>query len=204
MTLQHIRQEMVLVIVAPILLAEPLGRALRRDPTVSPAPEGWPPLREVWAPIAVLAVFFVGLAVWRLAIPGQPFNRRTVPLTALAHVPQALRAKPVFNDYSFGGWLIFNGVRPFIDGRSDMYGDDFLKRFLDTESGALAAVATLQRYGVVWTILTPSSGLVDRLDHTPGWRRLYSDKWAVVQVRTDALAPPARASKAPTAPPPAP
>jgi hypothetical protein len=40
----------------------------------------------------------------------------------LAAVPPELRAKPVLNDYGFGGYLIWSGVRPFIDGRADTYG----------------------------------------------------------------------------------
>jgi len=105
----------------------------------------------------------------------------------------------VFNDYSFGGWLVFKGVRPFIDGRSDMYGDALLKLYLDAESGDQAAIdKAFRRYAIQWTILTPKSPIVARLDRTPGWRRLYADKWAVVQVRDDAMA--AQASATPSHP----
>ena len=45
------------------------------------------------------------------------------------------------------------------------------------------ALDTLNRYKVAWTILTPKSAMVALLDRTPGWRRLYADEWAVVQVR---------------------
>jgi hypothetical protein len=31
----------------------------------------------------------------------------------------------VFNDYDFGGYLIANGVAPFIDGRTELYGEKF-------------------------------------------------------------------------------
>ena len=33
---------------------------------------------------------------------------------------------PVLNNYDFGGYLIFFGVKVFVDGRTDMYGDAFL------------------------------------------------------------------------------
>jgi hypothetical protein len=32
----------------------------------------------------------------------------------------------VFNDYDFGGYLIANGVAPFIDGRTELYGENSL------------------------------------------------------------------------------
>jgi hypothetical protein len=31
----------------------------------------------------------------------------------------------VFNDYDFGGYLIASGVAPFIDGRTELYGEKF-------------------------------------------------------------------------------
>jgi hypothetical protein len=69
-----------------------------------------------------------------------------------------------------------------------MYGDGFIRTYLDTERVAAPAQAdaTLRRYGVAWTILMPGSPLAARLDHTPGWRRLYADRWAVVQARDGA------------------
>jgi len=32
----------------------------------------------------------------------------------------------------------------------------------------------------------PRDALVAKLDNTPGWRRIYTDPYAVVHVRTDA------------------
>jgi len=195
MTFQHMRQEIVLAAAGPLLLAEPLGRALTPRRTQDEPAAPWPPLRQIAAPMAAAALLFVALGVWRAAIPEIRKDRVAVPVTALAHVPAALSARPVFNDYSFGGWLVFKGVRPFIDGRSDMYGDDLLKLYLDAESGDNAAIAkAFRRYDVQWTILTPKSPLVAHLDVTPGWRRLYADKWAVVQVRD---APPSRSPPPP-------
>jgi hypothetical protein len=189
MSLQHLRQEAILAIAAPLLIAEPLGRILEPQRSAAPPLPAWP-LREIAAPVAVIFVLCVGLAGWRLVRPVTREDRPTVPVTALAHVPIDVATKPVLNDYSFGGWLIFNGVRPFIDGRADMYGDAFLQRYLkverDADPGAVAA--TLAEWKIAWTILTPHSRLAALLDRTPGWRRLYADKWAVVQVR-DAASP---------------
>ncbi len=184
MTFQHVRQEILLMTVGPLLLAEPLERALNPERAAGERPVSWPPLAKIAAPAAVASLLFAALALWRVTTPDVRADRIAVPVTALDHVPAALRARPVFNDYSFGGWLVFKGVRPFIDGRSDMYGDDLLRLYLDVEHGDPAAIArAFRRYDIQWTILTPKSPLVKRLDATPGWRRLYADKWAVVQTR---------------------
>lgn len=188
MTLQHLRQELIIAVMAPLLLADPMRRAFEPAWPATPSPIAWPPVREIAAPATVVAALFLAPAFWRVATPEVRGDGGVVPLTALARTPAALRVKPVFNNYSFGGWLVFKGVRPFMDGRSDMYGDDLLKLYLDAEGGDPAAIdKAFRKYNVQWTILTPTSALVKALDSRPGWRRLYTDKWAVVQVREDAL-----------------
>jgi len=42
----------------------------------------------------------------------------------------------------------------------------------------------LDHYAVSWTLLEPSSPAVSLLDHLPGWRRIYSDHYAVIHRRT--------------------
>ncbi len=186
MSLQHLRQEIVLAVIAPLLLAEPLGRALEPGKTwpAVRAPLDWP---RAALPTAHAAAAGLALAAGRLAAPVQRTDRALVPVSALAHVPKALLSQPVFNDYSFGGWLIFKGVKVFIDGRADMYGDAFLMKYLYVAGGNPKPVDDVfARYHIAWTIVQPSSPLVARLDAMPGWRRLYADKWAVVHVRADA------------------
>ena len=36
---------------------------------------------------------------------------------------------PVFNDYDFGGYLIFSGIPTYIDGRAELYGQDFFSDY---------------------------------------------------------------------------
>jgi hypothetical protein len=184
MTLQHLRQELVIAVMAPLLLAEPMRQALEPTWPEGPTPIAWPPWRKRAAAVAALAVLLALPAAWRVIKPEIRGNSGVVPLTALSRVPSALRARPVFNDYSFGGWLVYKGVRPFMDGRSDMYGDKLLKLYLDVAGGDPASIdKAFARYDIQWTIVTPGSGLVRVLDKRPGWRRLYADKWAVVHMR---------------------
>ena len=90
----------------------------------------------------------------------------------------------MLNDYAFGGYLIFEHVRPFIDGRVELYGDRMLSLYDRLERGDREALeTTLDRYRIVWAIFPPSSRIVADLDRTPGWRRLHTDATAVVEVR---------------------
>jgi hypothetical protein len=120
----------------------------------------------------------------RLVAPVNRVDGRAAPISALKAVPPQLELKPVLNEYGFGGYLIWSHVRPFIDGRADMYGGAMLGLYRKLNGGDRAAVEdTLKRYDVAWTIFAPDSRVVAILDREPGWRRLYADATAVVHVR---------------------
>jgi hypothetical protein len=172
LALTHVRHQMLLGVVAPILLAPSLARS-------------WPAKNESsprWM-AALAAIGFATLAVARLAVPVTRGDDPVTPASALAHVPRFVRETPVLNDYSFGGYLIWNGVRPFIDSRADLYGDIFLENYASlTAPDKDALASTLAYYHVRWTIFAAGAPVVKVLDATPGWHRFYSDKLAVVHV----------------------
>src|SRR5204863_9212317 len=51
-------------------------------------------------------------------------HMRGSPVAAVAELKK-LNLSRVFNDYDFGGFLIASGVAPFIDGRTELYGEKF-------------------------------------------------------------------------------
>ncbi|WP_309611830.1 hypothetical protein [Sphingomonas sp.] len=134
---------------------------------------------------AVLALVIGAMALARAMLPIERPQSPTEPTAAIAHVPPALRRQPVLNDYSFGGPMIAAGIRPFIDGRADMYGDNFAKEFYAVNGGDPAALARLtKRYRFAWAMTSATNvELLRLLDRTPGWRRIYVDKVAVIHVR---------------------
>ncbi len=126
----------------------------------------------------------VALVAVRLGSPVVRLDGPTAPFSALAHVPAVLRGQPVLNDYAFGGFLIFAGVRPFIDARAELYGPTFLQRYaavIRPDRQALDGV--LGEYGIGWTMLSPSNPAVQLMDGKAGWCRVYADAVAVVHAR---------------------
>jgi len=133
--------------------------------------------------LAVAAL--AGLLLFRLVSPLEPAENGANPKSAIAALPAELRAEPGLNGYGFGGPLILAGVRPYIDGRSDMYGDAFFadyQRILDGNRAAFDRAAGL--FGLRWTMLPPRYGkLIARLDSDPAWERIYADRQAIIHRR---------------------
>jgi hypothetical protein len=179
LTLQHTRQEIVLVVLGALLLAKPIGRAWARPGATPPLPRG-----DTKPAMAVLLALAIALAGYRLAVPLKRGDSATVPATALLHLPPELSHQRVFNEYSFGGALIHAGIRPYIDGRSDMYGDAHSLDYFRIARGDVArwqAADARWRFG--WTMLSPRSRLVPVLDADPRWRRAYADGTAAIHIR---------------------
>lgn len=112
-------------------------------------------------------------------------DKGITPTDAIQAARKANLTGPVLNEYSFGGYLIYSGISPFIDGRADMYGDDFLKQYIEAMSleAPDGLLLVLKKYHIQWTLLPPNMPAVALLDHLPEWRRLYADKIAVVHVK---------------------
>jgi hypothetical protein len=89
---------------------------------------------------------------------------------------------PVLNEQNYGGYFIFRGVDPFIDGRVDMYGNDFMLKY--SAVGRLSEL--LEQYHIAWTIFWIGNPRVAVMDHLPGWTRFYSDEMAVIHLRQPA------------------
>src|SRR5277367_1884167 len=181
MALQHSRHQALLGILGPILLAGPIAAAIGGARVIDE--------RRRMATTALTATVAAALAIAgaRLLAPIERVDGSSAPISALEAVPPELKAKPVLNDYGFGGYLIWSHVRPCIDGRAELYGDPMLSLYSRLQAGDPETVeSTLKRYAIAWTIFPPDARIVAILDRTPGWRRLHSDPTAVIQAREDA------------------
>jgi hypothetical protein len=146
-------------------------------------------LAELAKPASLRGVALAGavLAALSVAVLHGAAVRSDVatPAAALPAVEAVHVTGPVLNDYGFGGYLIFSGIPPFIDGRDELYGDEFFRRYVQAmllENDELPKL--LEEYGIAWTLIAPERPAALLLDHLPGWRGLYADDVAVVHLRT--------------------
>jgi hypothetical protein len=128
-------------------------------------------------PLLLLAAW-AGLGRVPVGFPGDQF-----PVAAYQHVPEGAR---LFAPDKFGGYLIYrsNGaIKVFFDGRSDLYGAEFLKEY-----GRMVQVrpgwrGIWERYGFTHALLPRDSPLSAALEQA-GWKLLYADKTAILLGRT--------------------
>ncbi len=191
MMLQHVRHADILAIVGPLAVAAPLGPgllALTRSPVPSRLATWMTRLaRPSGSPAAALTVAIaVALTLPTVLRPIVRTDDAITPAAGLAAAQRLALAGPVLNSQSFGGYLIFSGVPSFIDGRIELYGNDFLARHVAAESGSEPVLQQLlARHRIGWTLLLPRSGAAGVMDRLPGWERVHADDRAVIHRRTD-------------------
>lgn len=180
MGLSHVRNGEVLGLLAPLFMAAPLAPQVGRREAPEPGDRG-ASLLATFAMVLALAGVTVGMARFAGYEPGAGIT----PERAVAALKASGR-KHVFNSYGFGGYLIASDVRPFIDGRTELYGTGFVldhDRAVRLEDVGLF-LKLLRRYNVDVTLLAPGTPAIGLLDRMKGWKRIYADDRAVVHIRT--------------------
>jgi hypothetical protein len=185
--LRYARNAELLALLAPLAIAPVLARqwpSIRRDSESNgilarlarPAGPG------ALALGLLLAVVFAGGMIRFAGIAPPDVN---TPSAALAHAREAGIKGRVFNHYGYGGFLIGAGVPTFIDGRGELYGGEFIKRYAEAVNlrGEEPFEQVLDRWKIDWTLLAKDAPANKLLARLPGWHQAYSDEQATIFVR---------------------
>jgi len=131
---------------------------------------------------------FQGLALLPLVLlaafcltPAAGFPSGEFPVAAYPHIPAGAR---LFAPDKFGGYLIYrsNGtLKVFFDGRSDLYGADFLKQYSRLVQVRPGWRAYWESFHFTHALLPADAPLLPALEQI-GWRPLYQDKTATLLV----------------------
>lgn len=193
--LKSVRNEELLGLLGPIILAKPLAihwygankeRLLQSSlDRCLTAVARFAPAKCVMAASLLFAAALYSL-IWKHYEIEEGISARS----AVAAVQAAGIEGPVLNHYNFGGYLIFQGISPYVDSRAvALYDDAFLERC--TKAIFLAEPEELWRllkqHEIKWTLLPATTPAAALLDYVPGWKKFYADKHAVVHVRDDSV-----------------
>lgn len=92
-----------------------------------------------------------------------------------------------FNQYSWGGYLGL--LRPetpiYIDGRSDIYGDEPIRAYADAVTLRTDPTRLLDEYAIDHVLFAVGQPFAGWLDGEPTWRRVFADDLAAVWVRAN-------------------
>jgi hypothetical protein len=87
----------------------------------------------------------------------------------------------IFNTYNWGGYLIWKypEQKVFIDGRTDLFGDEILGEWLSIIQAGKDWEKSLYKWGVTRVIIEPDRPLAKVLPYA-GWTAVYQDQVAVI------------------------
>lgn len=88
-----------------------------------------------------------------------------------------------FNSYGWGGYLIWRDIPVFIDGRADVYGDEFMDRYFGARDSGTDWRPLFDEYDVSYVLLEPGAELNPVLVEAPEWVLVYADGVADLFVR---------------------
>jgi hypothetical protein len=175
--LSQSRHADLLGLLTPLFLARPLAKQFK-----ALAAARYEAFASAWLP-AIMGLLLIGITGLSAARDISPATDIT-PAAALKSF-DPVKNGPILNDYSFGGYLDFVGLAPFIDGRGELYGSAFTLRHhraLELQN-VPDFLAMLDQYKFGATLLAPGTPAIGLLDRLPEWQRVYSDGVAVVHVR---------------------
>lgn len=172
------RDAWILAIVAVALIAEKLPRTAARPDRTPP----WaiPITVAITAAVSVFGFFALNVTNTRL----HAFQAKEMPVQAVEFVMQRQYPGPLFNDYNWGGYLIWQLGQPVtIDGRAGLYGDAAIDRSLATWGGgpSWSSDPALQSANLV--IAPVGDALTQLLRMDSRFQLAYEDKVAAVFVR---------------------
>lgn len=94
---------------------------------------------------------------------------------------------PIFNDMLFGGFLIYHtpGLRVFIDDRCELYGDEFITKYVNAEQSDFETWA--RTYGFRIALLLPNSNYRKYFEGNPDWLIVKQCPAAILYLRNDSI-----------------
>jgi hypothetical protein len=131
-----------------------------------------------WLLILVLVLFLSGSVIWP-----QDFPERWFPVKIAAAHAAEIRASRVLAPDQWGDYLIFKGYpeqKVFIDGRSDFYGPELGKEYLDMVRGRYDWRALMDKYHFDLVLAPVDWPLVSLLKNQADWGVVEDDGKAVL------------------------
>ncbi len=91
-----------------------------------------------------------------------------------------LTQERIYNFYDWGGFLIWNEIPVFIDGRADVYGDKLFGDYQSVNLGITKWQSILDQYKISYVLFPSGQLLCKFLSLDSGWESIYDDGMATI------------------------
>ncbi len=134
-------------------------------------------------------------ALVKISVPLTPTanltaEQNSLPYDAIEFIRVEQPAGPIFNSYNWGGYQIFKlwpTYPTYIDGRTDLYDDEFIRRYLNVMVAGGDWQQALMDDGINLIFVESSNVLVKFLRQDSAWTEIYRDEMAVIFKRNQTL-----------------
>ncbi len=136
--------------------------------------------------LAALAAIFALLQTGLVPTAPKPALEEQVPIGAVDYLQANHVTGRMFNSYGLGGYLIYRlspEQKVFIDGRADMYGDEFLDNYRKIEHGQEVWREVIDKYPVDFAVIYRKSALRQLLVEEGSFKEVYKDEHHVILLK---------------------
>ncbi len=146
--------------------------------------------------VNLLILILVGLAaILKILIPLSPAvqqqaDRAALPIGAADWIAQHRPIGTLFNGYNLGGyllWRLWPDYPVYVDGRTDLYDDAFLREYQAVILTAPGFEDVLNRHNVNLIVIEKSAPLAVWLAQSVQWQKAYEDDQTVIYTRLSSL-----------------
>ena len=167
-----------------ILSAAVTAQALREHSRANPL--RW---RQTMAAVLISGCFYAAEIRWGYSSTAdlEQAEQQFVPVDASKFIAERKLPDPLFNTFGWGGYLIWRlpGRLVSIDGRSNLYGNEGVTRFMDTINGAPNWRDNPELQNANTVLIGRAVPLASLLRLDSRYKLAYEDKIAVVFVRIE-------------------
>jgi hypothetical protein len=108
----------------------------------------------------------------------EAYERQLFPVDAVEWLRANQPPGELFNSYNYGGYLIWHlpEYPVFVDGRTDLFGDELLMEYLEISSGRQGWQENFEQYGINLVLVEAGSILSRELNYFISWSQAYNDE----------------------------
>jgi hypothetical protein len=136
----------------------------------------------------LLLILIIIAATIKIILPLTPqtnldAEQKNLPYEAVEFIKTNRPSGPMFNSYNWGGYLMFKlwpDYPVYIDGRTDLYGDAFVRRYIEAMVAGDAWQDILDEDGINLVFVEKNSTLAKFLRQNSGWKEIHTDKMASI------------------------